>query len=320
MIRLIKIVSVLGLLALLGYGGYLYGKQALDSYFNRGSVMTPSLVGKTIEEAVEATNLPVKIASRVTSNDVPVGRVITQDPPGGTPVHVGKPILVVLSRGADLVEVPSVVGQTARKAKLTLSEAKLGVGQVCAISSEQPKDTVVNQYPASSGKLGKSGLVDLLVSQGPSATPAPVPRVVGLDEGTARTTLEKLGFAKVDVVEKPAGPGIEVGTVTEQDPFPGAASSTRLILTVAREPATPTTAESPAVDLPVKRFTVDFAMPPGLTPKRLDVYQSENGQSRRSVYSRLHLPGEKVPIPVEGAGTIELEFYVDSVAFGREQF
>lgn len=315
MVRLIKIVFWLGFLALLVFAGYLYGKRALDTYFNRGSVVTPSLVGKTLEEAVDSTNLPVRIASRVTSNDVPVGRIVAQDPPAGTPVHASKPILLVLSSGADLVDVPELVGQPLRKAKLALSDAKLGVGQLCTMTSDKVRDTVLAQYPASPSRLGKGGLVDMLLSAGPPAGPVLLPRVLGQAEAGARSLLEQAGFGKIDVVEKPTPPGGKAGIVLEQEPGPGcpAAPEGRVVLTVAREVAAVPSGAA-------KRFEFEFTMPPGLLPKRLEVYASEERQNRRVIYSREHQPGERVVIPVEGTGAIELEFYVDKVAFGREQF
>ncbi len=316
MVRLIKFAFWLGFLAILVFAGYLYGKRALDTYFNRGSVVTPSLVGKTLEEAVDSTNLPVRIASRVTSNDVPVGRIVAQDPPAGTPVHASKPILLVLSSGADLVEIPDLVGQPLRKAKLALSDAKLGVGQICTMTGDKARDTVLAQYPAGASRLGKGGLVDMLLSAGPPAGQPSVPRVLGLAEAAARNLLEHAGFPRIDVVEKPTPAGGKAGVVLDQEPAPGcpAAVEGHVVLTVARDAAAVPAAGPP------KRFEFEFTMPPGLLPKRLEVYESEEQRNRHVIYSREHLPGERVVIPVEGTGAIELEFYVDKVAFGREQF
>jgi serine/threonine-protein kinase len=53
--------------------------------------------------------LDAKISSQEYSDDVPEGRVISQDPGGGSTVHRGDGISFVVSRGPQLVEVPSVV-------------------------------------------------------------------------------------------------------------------------------------------------------------------------------------------------------------------
>ncbi len=314
MVRLIKITFLLGLLAVLGLAAWLYAKQALDSYFNRGSVITPGLIGKTLEQAVEATKLPVKIASRANSSDVEAGRILAQNPPPGTPVNPSKTLLVVLSLGADLVQVPDLTGHPLRKAKLILSGARLGLGQLCTISSSSQANVILAQYPAANDPLGKGGLVDLLVSGGDHGPAESMPRLVGLAHETARTALEQLSYSRIDTVEQPGPEGIPDGTVIDQSPPPGAKTSPkrRVILTLARAGLAHTA--------PVKRFTVEFTMPPGLTPKRLDVYQSEEGRFRRPIYSRHHQPGEKVPVPIEGSGQIELEFYVDDIAYGRKQY
>ncbi|MBI3891696.1 MAG: PASTA domain-containing protein [Candidatus Wallbacteria bacterium] len=321
LLKLLLLLFILGLLTLLGIA---HAKRALDTYFNRGSVVTPSVVGKTLEEAVETSTLTVKIASRVQSNDAPAGHIVAQDPAPGTPVHTAKPLLVVLSAGANMVDVPVVAGQLLRKAKLMLSDARLGSGQVCSMTSDKPRDTVLAQYPAPPGKLGRGGLVDLLVSVGAPTGPVPLPRVIGTTEIQARAIMARFGFDQIDVTVRPGPPDAPAGNVLDQEPAPGVAvaTSARIQLVLAGNPPSSLPGSPDATgtaQTATRRMTASFTMPPGLTPKRLDVYLSEDGLRRHAIYSRQHEPSEKVAIPVEGTGTLELEFFVDNVSYGRQQ-
>ncbi|MBI2943511.1 MAG: PASTA domain-containing protein [Candidatus Wallbacteria bacterium] len=320
--RLLKFLVVLGVLGLLALLGLAHAKRALDAYFHRGSTVTPSVVGKTLEEAVEASALTVKIASRVASAEVPAGRIVAQDPSPGTPVHASRPLLVVLSGGATMVDVPEIAGQPLRKAKLTLSDARLAVGHISSMTNRQPRDTVLAQYPAAGGKLGKGGAVDLLLSTGPPAQSPVVPRVTGRPEPRARELLEQFGFRQIEVEVRAGPPDAAPGTVFDQDPPPGAATdaSQRVVLRVAAATSVEDSPEATAAAAQgLKRLTAQFTMPPGLVAKRLDVYLSDSVQARRAIYSKSHEPGEHVAIPVEGTGLLELEFFVDDVAYGRQQ-
>ncbi|MBB3040353.1 Stk1 family PASTA domain-containing Ser/Thr kinase [Nocardioides soli] len=80
-------------------------------------------VGKSVDKAMEwlaKKGLTGKVASEEYSNDVPDGAVISMDPQGGTTVHRGDQVSFVVSKGPELVEVPSVrgAGVDAARAKL----------------------------------------------------------------------------------------------------------------------------------------------------------------------------------------------------------
>jgi serine/threonine-protein kinase len=71
-------------------------------------------VGKSAEDATawfQARGLTAKVSKEEYSDDVADGDVISMDPPGGTTVHRGDTVSLVVSKGPELVEVPSVRGQ-----------------------------------------------------------------------------------------------------------------------------------------------------------------------------------------------------------------
>ncbi|KQW53348.1 protein kinase [Nocardioides sp. Root1257] len=80
-------------------------------------------VGKSADDAIawmKAHGLTGKTASKEYSDDVAEGDVISMDPPGGTTVHRGDEVSFVVSKGPELVEVPSVRAQGVDAATETL--------------------------------------------------------------------------------------------------------------------------------------------------------------------------------------------------------
>lgn len=314
MVRLIKVLGFLCLLGVLGVVAASFAKRSLDHYFNRGVVETPPLVGLELEEALLRSRLTVKPESKAFSSKIPAGHIISQDPLPGTPVNPNRTIRVVLSRGADTVDVPDLVGLPLRKARLDLSAVALQTGHQTHILSQRPAGTVLGQYPLPGKPLAKGGKVDLLMSAGPRTGPVRMPRLLGLSRDEARRVLSDMGLSeRLYITERPFS-GVEEDAVVEQQPTAGtlARSSDTIHLMVARQ-----------MDRsgPVrKEIPVSFEMPPGLTSKILEVYQRDDSQGRRRIYSRAHGPTEHVQLTVKGAGRIVLEFYVDETFYGRKTF
>jgi beta-lactam-binding protein with PASTA domain len=80
-------------------------------------------VGKDADDAIEwfqARGLTGKVAGEEYSDDVADGDVISMDPPGGTTVHRGDEVSMVVSKGPELIEVPSVRAQGVDAATATL--------------------------------------------------------------------------------------------------------------------------------------------------------------------------------------------------------
>jgi beta-lactam-binding protein with PASTA domain len=64
------------------------------------------------------------------SPDVPVGGIVRQDPPPGTPLERGSTVSVAVSKGPDLVPVPPLAGLSPAEATSALEAAGLAVGVV----------------------------------------------------------------------------------------------------------------------------------------------------------------------------------------------
>ncbi|HEX2142572.1 MAG TPA: Stk1 family PASTA domain-containing Ser/Thr kinase [Candidatus Limnocylindria bacterium] len=109
------------------------------------------------------------------SDDVEEGRVISTNPAAGEPVAEGGTVVVVVSSGADQVQVPSLIGQTEEQAAQTLRNAELELGTVTREFSEEPEGRVIRSNPAAGVDWPRGDQVDIVVSRGPEPTPTPSP-------------------------------------------------------------------------------------------------------------------------------------------------
>ena len=160
----------------------------------------------------------------------PRGRVLRQLPEAGEEVPVGSPAIVVVSSGPEISEVPNVVGLTSGEATTRLTRAGFR-SRVDRVPSNQPEGTVVAQNPRGGTRTFQGTAVRVNVSMGPAggtttvvtttaAAQAEVPDTVGVDEATARSTLEGAEFT-VRVVDRPTTDAAQEGIVIEQRPAGG---------------------------------------------------------------------------------------------------
>jgi eukaryotic-like serine/threonine-protein kinase len=86
----------------------------------------PDLTNLTAAEAtaaLDALQLVTSQGEEVFSNDVEIGRVVTQTPAPETPVERGGTVTIQISKGPDLVAFPDLAGQTYPQAQETLAAA-----------------------------------------------------------------------------------------------------------------------------------------------------------------------------------------------------
>lgn len=138
------------------------------------TVAVPDIVGKDLTDAVTLLgekDLEVAIEGQEHHQSIPQNAVIYQDPVPGVTVKKGRSVSVVVSLGSLEVGTPQLVGEQYKRGQIILTGAGLTLGEVEKVSSGQPRDSVMAQYPPADTVLQKGGRVDLLVSSGP---PTPV--------------------------------------------------------------------------------------------------------------------------------------------------
>jgi len=117
------------------------------------------LAGKTYDQAAAALTaarfVPVKVEEF--SDTVKAGLVIGLRPGEGTSAPRDSEVQVVVSRGPDLVVVPSVKGTTLEGAVAKLEAAGLKAGEVFGPANGKPSDT----DPSAGTKVKRGSTVDI---------------------------------------------------------------------------------------------------------------------------------------------------------------
>jgi hypothetical protein len=135
--------------------------------------IVPDVVGLPQADAeadIIAASLVVGNVTMVSSDTVPAGDVISQDPLSGTSVAWGSAVDLVVSLGPVVVpvDVPNVIGMTETDAGTTLVNAGLAVGTVTYVTDEAPAGEVIDQLPLACEDCATAGdAVALTVSTGP---------------------------------------------------------------------------------------------------------------------------------------------------------
>jgi len=228
------------LLALAGLG-VAWGMGA----FGPKSASVPDVVGKTRMEAQTLLTAAGFVVGTVNDDfsDSPVGSVTSQQPAANSSAKKGASVSLTISKGPDLVSVPSVTTMTEAEAFRTLQTAGFNPQ---ALPSEFNKDvasgTVFKQTPEGGAQAAKGSTVSYVVSRGTELVQ--VPDVTGKSQSSATSTLEKAGF-KVSVREATSDKTAK-GSVMSQNPQSGVsvAKGSTVAITVA---SGPTTAKVPVV-------------------------------------------------------------------------
>jgi beta-lactam-binding protein with PASTA domain len=164
--------------------------------------VVPTLVGattSTLPATLARVHLTVGDTRDAWSETVSKGTVISQDPKPGASVKRDAAVSVVVSKGRQPLDVPSVVGTAAQEAAATITKAGLEPKRTDDVNSDTvPAGRVVSQKP-SKGTLYRGDTVTLTVSKGPVMVA--VPNVVGRPVAEAEKALTDLGFT----VKKEAG-------------------------------------------------------------------------------------------------------------------
>lgn len=179
----------------------------------------PDVAGSQADAAVEELNdleLELDVTTRKRFNDeVEEGEVIGTQPAAGSSVECGAPVVVLVSRGEDLVDVPDVVGSDVNAATATLDSAGL-VTIVVETNADEPEGQVLSQDPTGGDSVPRDSEVTLTVSNGLGTVV--VPNMVGQPEDTAVETLEQRGATNVNVVYEDTDDQMQDGRVLDQAP------------------------------------------------------------------------------------------------------
>ncbi len=196
-----------------------------NSYLNVGEVKVPPVVGMHIDEArrvLKERGLEVSVSTQP-HDTVKKDHVISQDMEANRMVKKGRVIVLVVSGGQDLVEVPDVVNFSLEEAKYTLFNQKFKVevpAEEQVYSEDVDKGKVAEQEPKGKAQAPRGSTIKLHLSKGPKPQVQKVPNLIGLTQETALSELSRLGLALDETIGQVESSEYLSGQITKQDPAP----------------------------------------------------------------------------------------------------
>jgi serine/threonine-protein kinase len=151
-------------------GSKLHGGASVKVLVSRPPILVkvPSVVGQVVGDArrrLENVHLTVSSVVEQPHPSLGVGTVISQSVPENAEVRAGTGLELKVSKGAETVTVPAVVGKSLSKAKDLLTRAGLAPGKIRYTSDDDHSSGIVlGQEPAANKTLGKGLAVDLIVN------------------------------------------------------------------------------------------------------------------------------------------------------------
>ncbi len=191
------IAIVIGIIAALAIvGGVAFALMSGGGSNDKDAIPLPDVVGQSADQAT-ATLTQAGFTNIVTEESfnekVEAGKVVSQDPRGGTKQKKDTKITLGVSKGTQEITVPDLTGKTADQAKkeLTANGLKYSAG-TAEYSDKVEKDHIVRQDVAPGTQVAKGTTITYYLSLGSEGIE--VPNVVGMMRGDAVATLNNLGL------------------------------------------------------------------------------------------------------------------------------
>ncbi|CAB4865558.1 unannotated protein [freshwater metagenome] len=185
-------------------------------------VVVPSVIGGTESDA-QSTLKPLGLTSAVVEKrfdeEIPEGRIIESIPGGGGRVDANGQVKLVISKGPERYEIPTLAGLTPEAAVNLLAKLPIKVGDISEeFNSTIPKGFVISSTPKTGEKVKRDSLINILVSKGVETVN--LDSYVGKSRDQALNELTDSGFIVVpkDVYDEK----IMAGLVISQTPAGGA--------------------------------------------------------------------------------------------------
>jgi len=179
------LIASLLVFSLGSFGGWWFGSGP------GALVAIPNVSDKTTGEA---TNLLQQLTTeidirKVFSSTFAEGQVVGTEPPAGLPVTKGSGITLLVSKGKEMISVPSLLGLDLVTATAKLVGAHLSVGKVTEwFNSDFSLGSVYSYSGDDKTKLATGSNVNIKISLGA------IPVVAGFREAIARAALEVAGL------------------------------------------------------------------------------------------------------------------------------
>jgi beta-lactam-binding protein with PASTA domain/predicted Ser/Thr protein kinase len=249
-------------------------------------VAVPNVIRMTEDQARAAigdAELRVGTIDSQADENVPKGKVISQEPSSDVYVDPQTAVNFVISTGRPEVQMPSVIGLDKQAAQAQLEgDPYQFVVKLEEKESDQPEGQVIETDPTANTMAAVGAPVTVFYSDGPEE----VPSVLGLKQGQAKNKIRAAGFEPRVI---PSADTTEpAGTVIEQSPDPGetpSEGSTVTIVVSSYVPPTTTPTDTPTDTPSTEAPTVpplDQRVVPGVLSSRSGARRSSGRAGRRT--------------------------------------
>jgi serine/threonine-protein kinase len=133
-------------------------------------VIVPSVIGGTQKEAnaaFSALGLTSVVTEKRYSEEIPEGRIIETLPNGGGRVDANGQVKIILSKGPERYEIPSLAGLTPEAAVNLLAKFPVKIGEQTEVfNTSTPKGYVISSTPSAGEKVKRDSIINLTISKG----------------------------------------------------------------------------------------------------------------------------------------------------------
>lgn len=212
-------------IAAFGVGFALFYFVALPIGVGRSpSLEVPDVTGKSLAQAkviLQEKDISYEVKDQRFDAVWPEGFVVSQDPPPKALLGPKQIVALVVSRGAEKITVPSLVGLPIAQARILLEKTGLRPIPRGTINSDSiSKDCVQAQDPLPTTVVEQGSAVSLVVSLGPKEPKLTMPDFSGKTFEEAQELLVQAGLILGEVVKIPSD-SLGAGLVLMQAPQPG---------------------------------------------------------------------------------------------------
>ena len=161
------------------------------------TAVVPSVTGQSVDDAkaaLEQLGFKVSIAYG-NSDTIKSGDVMEQNPASNSTLQIGGTVTITVSKGADMVTVPNIVGKTKADAQSTLTSAGLTLGKVSQSPSDDvEKGNVISQGTDNGTSVKRGSAVDITISIGKETINVGSLGLVGKTLAEAKNALNTYGI------------------------------------------------------------------------------------------------------------------------------
>lgn len=286
-------LSIIAILSILLLGFIL---NYLQSYKMK-TVIVPTVQGKYLWEgraALEDEGLNYRITEEYNKN-TKAGLILSQKPIANESVRTGRTIYLLVSKGQEVVKMPTLVGQSRENAEKMLKQLKLQLGEVKLVSDPNLKPgIVIEQNILPNVSITVNSKVDFVANM--KANEITMPVVTGLTIDEARIKLSKVGLKIGKIVKVKSV--MPINTVLMSTP------NAKEVLDINQRVDL-----SIAIDKIRKTAYMEFVVPGGAN-ERVKIFSVENGV-HKIIYDNIINGGSRIRQKIEAPTGTKVQFYIN---------